>query len=171
MIKSLFKCDFKQNSQNTHTFGNAECSVSLLDWDISHVFDFKYKSFEIIIDCKDGDKLFSLISVIIIQKPISIEIIPERDSFNAILNDAHMILLKGIHTVGIPRNCNVTIDGLRCLLQSTKICISGCTGISGDGLPLLSHTLKYIKNWGWGQNLKCDEEIMLFIHQVNYNHQ
>ena len=170
LFDTSFKCDFDQESVDSCTFGNAEYSVSLLGWNASDVFLTKYKSFEIIIDSNDDGKLFSLIMAIVIQKPISVEIIPNRDSFDAILSDVHMTLLKGIHTVGIPKNCNVTVDGLRCLLQSTKICISGCIGITGDGLPLVSHSLKYIKVWGWGQNLRCSKEIMLFIDQVNYVH-
>ena len=162
------KCEFDQDLVDSYTFGNADYNVSLQGWNESDLSFSKYKSFEIIIDSNDHDKLFSLIKAIVIRKPISIEIIPDRDSFNAILGDVHMTLLKGIHTVGIPKNCNVTVDGLRSLLQSTKICISGCSGIIGDGLPLVSHSLRYIKVWGWGQNLRCSKEIMLFIDQVNY---
>ena len=36
---------------------------------------------------------------IVVQKPMSIEIIPDEDSFNTILTDVHVTLLKGIHTV------------------------------------------------------------------------
>ena len=168
IFDTSLKCHFNQESLTSCTFGNAEYSVSLLDWNVSNVFNTKYKSFEIIIDSNDHDKLFSLINAIVIQKPIFIEIIPDGDSFNEVLSDVHMTLLKGIHTVGIPKNCNVTVDGLRCLLQSTKICISGCIGITGDDLPLVSHSLKYIKVWGWGQYPRCNKEIMFFIDQINY---
>ena len=171
MSETLFdttrNCDFDQKSPNIYVFGNAECSISLLGWKASDDFP-KFASFEIIIDCNDSDKLFCLITAIVVLKPMSIEIIPNEDSFNTILTDVHVTLLKGIPTVGIPKNCNVTIHGLRSLLQSTQICISGCIGILGDGgLPLISHSLKLIKNWGWGQNLTYNKEIMLFIDQVN----
>ncbi len=170
MIKDTsFSCNFNQKSPHLYTFGNAECNISLLDWKVTdNNFLSEYRSFEVVIDTNDRDKLFSLITAIVIEKPILIEIIPYGDSFNTILDDAHMALLHGIHTVGIPKNYNITIDGLRYLLQSTNICISGCTGITGDGLPLVSHSLKYIKTWGWGPYLKCNEEIMSFIDKVNY---
>ena len=166
MSDTIRNCNSDQKSPNTYTFGNAECSISLLCWNASDDFP-NFASFEIIIDSNDSDKLFCLITAIVVQKPMSIEIIPDEDSFNTILTDEHVTLLKGIHTVGIPKNCNVTIHGLRSLLQSTKICISGCIGILGDGLPLISHSLQWIKIGGWGQNLTYSKEIMGFVDQVN----
>jgi hypothetical protein len=139
----------------------------LSKWNATNVILTKFKLFEIIIDSNEDEKLYLLIKAIVIQRPISIEIIPLGDLFNGILTDIHMKLLEGIPIVGIPKNFNVTIEGFRSLLQSNQICISGCVGITGDELPLVSYSLTEIKCWGWGLNLKCTPEVRLFIDQIN----
>ena len=141
-------------------YGNSEHIIWLLRWNPTHAIDDRFKSFEIIIDSDDGDKLTSLISTITNQHPICIEIIPESDLFNGILTDVHMALLQGIPMVSIPKNCNITVIGLRYLLQSNSICISGCAGITGDELPLVSHCLKEVKCYGWGPPCRPSSDVI-----------
>ena len=113
-------------------FLNAECTISLRKWNILDVLFTKFKTFEIIIDLNDENKLYTVIQEVVKQNPHSVEIIPDGNSFNHILNDRHVALLEGIHTVGIPKNYNITIFELRYLLQSEIICISECMGITSD---------------------------------------
>ena len=67
------------------SFGNSEYIIRLLSWNATHAIDDRFKSFEIIIDSDDGDKLTSLISTITNRHPNCIEIIPDSDLFNGIL--------------------------------------------------------------------------------------
>lgn len=148
-------------------FLNAECTISLQKWNISDVLFTKFKTFEIIIDLNDKNKLYTLIQEIVKQNPYSIEIIPEGNLFNHLLDDQHVALLKGICIVGIPKNYNITICGLRYLLLSEQICISECMGIKSDSFALESYSLKYIQTWGWGSNHNFTKDIEMFINKIN----
>ena len=153
---------------NDKTFLNAEYTISLLKWNKTDDFLVKFKTFEIIIDSNDEKKLYTLIQSVVKQNPHSVEIIPEGNSFHHILDDRHVALLKGIRLVSIPKNYNITIRGLRSLLQSEKICISECIGITSDSFKLESPSLKYIQTWGWGNNCNFTEDIRIFIDKINH---
>ena len=39
-------------------------------------------------------------------------------------------------------------------------------GMTSDSLTLASHSLKYIKTWGWGNNCKFTKDVKMFIDKI-----